>query len=81
MQSITVQFDGSVQQLAVDTPITLRSKIPRFASMLGPMYLVLNLPDIYSPIYMADLPPDTPEVQGAPYEFQWVRDIGSVIVQ
>jgi hypothetical protein len=55
--------------------------VPRYADLLGDMYLSITLPNIWSPIY-------NPSVLGGgdvsfcqPYEFKWIDNIGSQIIR
>jgi len=55
-----------INQLSWDTPITLKTKIPRNADLLSDLYLRIDLPDIYSPSNDA---------------FQWIDGLGEYIIQ
>jgi len=52
-------------------------KIPRYAELLWDTYLVMNLPDIWSPLYWNE------DVSGCqtPYEFQWTEKLGATMIQ
>ena len=52
-------------------------KIPRYADLLLDTYLVINLPNIWSPI----LPPRDCSGQWRPYEFKWIKNLGSQIIK
>jgi len=41
-------------------------------------YLVLNLPDIWSPVYP---PVAENNEQWAPYSFRWIKDLGTHMIQ
>ena len=51
-------------------------KIPRYAELLWDTYLVMNLPDIWSPLYWNE------DVSGCqtPYEFQWISQLGAMMI-
>ena len=51
-------------------------KLPRYADLLMDTYIVLNLPTIWSPIY----PPQSTSTKWRPYEFKWIKNIGSQII-
>tara|TARA_B100000900_G_C20585942_1_gene719536 strand:- start:17 stop:1708 length:1692 start_codon:yes stop_codon:yes gene_type:complete len=49
-------------------------KIPRYGDLLMDTYLVIKLPNIWSPIYKYS------SNEYRPYEFQWIKNIGSQII-
>ena len=49
-------------------------KIPRYGDLLMDTYLVITLPNIWSPIYKYS------SIEYRPYEFQWIKNIGSQII-
>tara|TARA_Y100000741_G_scaffold363899_1_gene353280 strand:- start:952 stop:2637 length:1686 start_codon:yes stop_codon:yes gene_type:complete len=49
-------------------------KIPRYGDLLMDTYLVIRLPNIWSPIYKKS------DTEYRPYEFQWIKNIGSQII-
>lgn len=49
-------------------------KIPRYGDLLMDTYLVITLPNIWSPIYKFS------SDEYRPYEFQWIKNIGSQII-
>tara|TARA_X000000368_G_scaffold136929_1_gene107586 strand:- start:3056 stop:4756 length:1701 start_codon:yes stop_codon:yes gene_type:complete len=49
-------------------------KIPRYGDLLMDTYLVIKLPNIWSPIYKKS------DTEYIPYEFQWIKNIGSQII-
>ena len=59
-----------------------RFKIPRHGDLLMDTFLVLTLPEIWSPIYKYtndDLTSTSNEYR--PYEFQWIKNIGSQLIK
>lgn len=64
-ESITVPLDGP-NELALDSSILLRSKIPRHADLLSDIYLTVQLPAIYNKLWNGRIS----------HEFAWVRQIG-----
>ena len=52
--------------------------IPRYAELLMDTYLVLNIPDIWSPIYKDTENEDSKWVG---YEFKWIENLGSQIIK
>jgi len=76
MQRFRLDYDG-LRALSFDTSVEMDFKIPRYAELLWDTYIVVNLPDIWSPIYYR------PDVSGnyLPYRFQWVRDLGFTMIR
>lgn len=52
-------------------------KIPRYGDLLMDTYLVIALPNIWSPIYKHV---EDSNIEYRPYEFQWIKNIGSQII-
>ena len=67
LQRFRMDYDG-LRNLSFDTPTEFNFKIPRYAEMLWDTYIVLNLPDIWSPLY------DTTNYN--PYKFRWIKNVG-----
>lgn len=77
LQKFRVDYTG-LRELRLTEPSTFTFKIPRYADMLMDTYLCVNLPDIWSPIYHPCLSTDNKWV---PYEFNWIRDIGTMMIK
>ena len=76
-QAFRLDYDGS-RDLRLTEPSTFQITIKRYAELLLDTFLCVNLPDIWSPIYQ---PCAQTGYQWAPYEFRWIDDIGSQIIQ
>ena len=76
LQNIRIDFNGQ-RMLKLNESSTFSFKIPRNAELLLDTYLVFNLPDIWSPIK----PPLFVGDVWKPYEFQWIEDIGTNIIE
>ena len=79
LQRFRIDFEGA-KNLSEKTNTTFNFKIPRYAEMLYDTYLVINLPNIYSPIYHYNTEEGVEEKNGhtfAPYEFRWVEELGT----
>ena len=84
MESIRMSFTASNLEFAQTGTRTLSCRIDRYAQLLHDTYLVLTLPDIWSP--MKSVGSTLPSGYGAGsadtianslgYEFQWVKNIG-----
>ena len=76
LQKFRIDYEGS-RDLRLTTPSQFTFKIKRYADLLMDTYLVLDLPDIWSPIYN---PVVDNEYQWVPYSFRWIKDIGTQII-
>lgn len=90
LQKFRIDYNGT-RDLRLTDPSIFTFKIPRYAELLMDTYVVLTLPDIWSPIY----PPirklmeaDTVTNEGkhndnkwVPYEFRWIEDLGAQIIK
>jgi len=76
LQKFRIDYGGQ-RDLRLNEPSTFTFKIPRYAELLMDTYLVLTLPNIWSPLY----PPRNRTGVWAPYDFRWIRDIGSHIIK
>ena len=76
MQKFRIDFNGQRNlRLAEESKFTF--KMPRYAELLLDSYLVLNLPNIWSPIY----PPETSIDEWKPYEFKWIKNLGAIMIK
>ena len=67
-ESITILMDGPTE-MALDTSIRVRAKIPRHADLLTDLTLVLSVPNIYSKVYDQYEP-----------SFRWIHMFGAFVV-
>lgn len=77
LQKFRIDYEGS-RDLRLTEPSTFSFKIPRHADLLLDTYIVITLPDIFSPIYH---PCESTNQKWSPYNFKWVKDLGTTIVQ
>ncbi len=77
LQRFRIDFEGN-RVLNFTTPTVLDFKIPRYAEMLHDTYVVVTLPDIYSPLVYDG----TAEIGRnlVPYEFRWIEEIGTNMI-
>lgn len=86
LQKFRIDFDG-LRDLRLTEPSVFNFKIPRYAELLMDTYLVLTLPNIWSPIHHPiESDPEDPDAphtgfKWAPYEFKWIRDLGTQIIK
>jgi hypothetical protein len=67
LQRFRLDYDG-LRNLSFDSPTEFNFKIKRYAEMLWDTYIVVNLPDIWSPLY---------DISGCQtYEYQWIKNLG-----
>ena len=87
MESIRMSFSASNLEFAQTGTRTLSCRVDRYAQLLHDTYLVLTLPDIWSPMkYLGSGTPTLPPGYGAGntetspnslgYEFQWIENLG-----
>ena len=82
MQKFRIDFEGS-KNLKLTEDSVFNFKIPRYADLLMDTYVVVNLPNIWSPIF----PPVSNENQidsrnkWAPYEFKWIKNLGTELIK
>ena len=77
MQKFRIDYNG-LRDLRLTEPSTFTFKIPRHADLLMDTYLVVSLPDIWSPIYP---PTENTGNKWAPYDFRWIEDLGTHMIR
>lgn len=89
LQKFRIDYDG-LRELRLTDSSTFTFKIPRYAELLMDTYLVVSLPDIWSPIYPPVRPESSEDISGnainnngqwAPYDFKWIDNLGSIIIE
>ena len=83
MQRFRIDFEGS-KILNEKTNTMIEFKIPRYAELLYDTYLVINLPNIFSPLYNFSAEENIEDKNGhsfAPYEFRWVEELGTNFIE
>ena len=81
MESIRMTFGSSNLEFSPTSTRTISCRIDRYAQMLHDTYLVLTLPDIWSPLSYLGLnirPPTGYDQRSTAigYEFKWIENIG-----
>lgn len=82
-QNFRIDYEGT-PQLNLTAESTFTFKVKRYADLLMDCYICVTLPNIWSPI----LPPQeytnpdgtTGYTNWAPYEFQWIKNLGAQII-
>ena len=77
LQKFRLDFDGS-RELRLSEESTFQFSVKRYADLLMDTYLVISLPNIWSPIYQ---PNDNNGCTWAPYDFKWIENIGTNIIR
>lgn len=77
LQKFRIDYDG-LRELRPSEDSTFTFKMPRYADLLMDTYIVVTLPDIWSPVYN---PCDETSGRWAPYDFKWIKDIGTHMIK
>jgi len=76
LQKFRIDYSG-LRELRLTEPSVFSFKIPRYADLLMDTYLVVTLPDIWSPVYP---PSNATNQRWIPYDFKWIKDLGTHII-
>ena len=78
LQKFRLDFDG-LRTLRLNESSQFKFRVLRYAELLMDTYLVVTLPNIWSPI----LPPsvDRNQAQWRPYEFKWIKNLGTQMIK
>lgn len=77
LQKFRIDYEG-LRDIRLTESSVFTFKVPRNAELLMDTYVVVKLPDIWSPIYH---PNDYTDNRWIPYEFKWIKDIGCNIIE
>lgn len=77
LQKFRLDFDG-LRELRLTEPSKYTFKIKRYADLFMDTHLVINLPDIWSPIWASSAQTNG---QSSPYDFKWIDNLGTQIIQ
>ena len=77
LQKFRLDYNG-LRELRVNESSKFTFKIKRYADLLMDTYLVLNLPDIWSPVWPANANTDN---KVSPYEFKWIENLGAQMIE
>ena len=81
MQKFRIDYNG-IRELRLSEDSVFNFKIPRYAELLMDTYLVMNLPDIWSPIHPPREAGETYTSENwIPYQFKWIKNIGSMLIK
>jgi hypothetical protein len=77
LQKFRLDYEGTRDLRTIDDS-TFKFKVKRYAELLMDTYLVVTIPDIWSPIHN---PTTETGIKWAPYEFKWINDLGSAMIR
>ena len=77
LQKFRIDYNG-LRELRPSEESKFTFKIPRYADLLMDTYIVVTLPDIWSPIHS---PNEKTSNRWAPYDFKWIKDIGTNMIK
>ena len=83
LQKFRLDFDGQ-RELRLTESSKFTFKMKRYGDLLMDTYLVLNLPDIWSPIWEANSDTNSPYYtndQYSPYDFKWIENLGAQLIE
>jgi len=83
LQRFRIDFKGT-KNLNSNTNTVYTFTIPRYADLLYDTYIVINLPNIYSPFYDFYQEEGVEKKNGhhfVPYEFRWVEELGTNFIE
>lgn len=78
LQKFRLDYEGS-RDLRLTEDSVFKFKVKRYAELLMDTYVVVTLPDIWSPI-MNPLNKNRTQ-KWTPYEFKWIRDLGTHMIR
>ena len=80
IQNFRLEYEGQ-RKIQLTTETTYTFKVRRYAELLTTTYFVIDLPDIFSPVYRVD---DSSKPNGYgyyPYEFKWIKNNFSNLIK
>jgi hypothetical protein len=81
LQKFRLDYNG-LRELRLTEDSTFTFKVPRYAELLMDTYIVVTIPDIWSPIHH----PVSSSINGtdfrwAPYDFKWIEHLGTNMIK
>lgn len=82
LQKFRIDYNGQ-RHLQTGTRSQFNFTIPRHADLLWDTYVMITLPDIYSPAYYHEgrLNSNDTQTSYVPYEFRWVDELGTTMIE
>lgn len=75
IQKFRIDYEGQKSLNNVGDSI-MDFKIPRYADLLGKTYIVVNIPNIWSPVYYNEV-----SEEWVGYEFKWIENLGANLIK
>ena len=75
LQKFRVDYNGS-NDLQQNNSTNITFTMPRYGDLLTDTYLVVTLPDIFSPIFLNP----SSDISYGSFDFKWIKDIGTNII-
>ena len=76
LQKFRIDFDGQ-RKLRMTEESKFTFYVPRYAELLMDTYICVTLPTVWSPV----MPPESERDKWAPYEFKWIKDLGTQMIK
>lgn len=75
LQRFRLDYTGE-RMLSLDSETEFEFKVPRYGDLLWDSYIVVNMPNIWSPLHYRD------DIDGNwfPYEFKWTKELGLAMI-
>jgi|TARA_B100001027_G_scaffold46159_1_gene30052 hypothetical protein len=77
LQKFRIDYNG-LRELRPSEDSIFTFKMPRYAELLMDTYIVVTIPDIWSPIHS---PITETSDRWAPYEFKWIENLGTHMIK
>lgn len=77
LQKFRLDYDG-LRELRLTEDSTFKFKVKRYADLLMDTYVVITLPNIWSPIYQ---PCNETGCTWGPYDFKWIEGLGANMIK
>ena len=81
LQKFRLDYNG-LRDLRLTEDSTFTFKVPRYAELLMDTYIVVTMPDIWSPIHHPIKGAlDGTDFRWAPYDFKWIENLGTNMIK
>ena len=74
LQRFRIDYEG-LRNISFDSKTEMQFDIPRYGDLLWDSYIVVNMPDIWSPLYWSK--PNDASGNWVPFEFKWTNEVGT----
>jgi hypothetical protein len=82
LQKFRIDFDGQ-RTVRMSESSVFNFKVPRYADLLMDTYVVVTMPNIWSPVMPPECTasPDSGYHTWQPYDFKWIKNLGAQMVE